>query len=309
MRALQVHWISLPKGRPEDKPVETIVSDIQRMMLANRNDLDVQTTQRRISALGDIFLQEVCDTTLKGVAKLRTAKGREGIMVETRCLLCCRPTKSSGERSPCIMYSQHQHPASHMAVVSQSDTPGEQVVGAALIISDGGAPPLLDMLFVAPPGSVRVWRRHWLQQHSTPSIAQAQRHCKAAICSAMRKARPGTKRVFAAVEDLAEVESIGDLTLKGLRNPALAFNVCADSTAVSADPKAQRRPMAVQETSSISCPLHTAHGKGRTLTHKRNRTLWLAAPWFFHTSVEKWGRISVRTEILHQWCLDPSRLI
>jgi class 3 adenylate cyclase len=34
-----------------------------------------------------------------------------------------------------------------------------------------------------------------------------------------------SQRVFAAVEDLAEVESIGDLTLKGLRNPVLAFNV------------------------------------------------------------------------------------
>jgi hypothetical protein len=41
------------------------------------------------------------------------------------------------------------HPASHVAVVSQSDTPGEQIVGAALIIGDGGEPPLLDMLFVA----------------------------------------------------------------------------------------------------------------------------------------------------------------
>ena len=34
-----------------------------------------------------------------------------------------------------------------------------------------------------------------------------------------------SQRVFAAVEELVEAESLGDLALKGLRNPALAFNV------------------------------------------------------------------------------------
>jgi GNAT superfamily N-acetyltransferase len=49
------------------------------------------------------------------------------------------------------------HPASHVAVVSQSDTPGEQIAGAALIIGDDSEPPLLDMLFVAP-----AWQRQGL---------------------------------------------------------------------------------------------------------------------------------------------------
>jgi GNAT superfamily N-acetyltransferase len=49
------------------------------------------------------------------------------------------------------------HPASHVAVASQSDTPGEQIVGAALIIDNDGKPPLLDMLFVAP-----AWQRQGL---------------------------------------------------------------------------------------------------------------------------------------------------
>jgi class 3 adenylate cyclase len=34
-----------------------------------------------------------------------------------------------------------------------------------------------------------------------------------------------SQRVLAAVEELVEVESLGGLVLKGLRNPVLAFNV------------------------------------------------------------------------------------
>jgi transposase len=48
MRPLQLHWITLPKGSPDDNPVETIFSDIQLMVLDNSNDPDMQTTQRRI---------------------------------------------------------------------------------------------------------------------------------------------------------------------------------------------------------------------------------------------------------------------
>lgn len=48
MRALKLHWISLPKGSPDDNPVETLFSDIQLMILNNSNDPDAQTTQKRI---------------------------------------------------------------------------------------------------------------------------------------------------------------------------------------------------------------------------------------------------------------------
>jgi transposase len=50
MRALKLHWMSLPKGSPDDNPVETLFSDIQLMILDNSNDPDARTTQRRISA-------------------------------------------------------------------------------------------------------------------------------------------------------------------------------------------------------------------------------------------------------------------
>jgi len=49
MRRLQLHWVTLPQGSPDDNPVETIFSDIQLMVLDNSNDPDVKTTQRRIS--------------------------------------------------------------------------------------------------------------------------------------------------------------------------------------------------------------------------------------------------------------------
>jgi transposase len=50
MRALGLHWISLPKGSPDDNPVEILFSDVQLMILDNSNDPDADTTQRRISA-------------------------------------------------------------------------------------------------------------------------------------------------------------------------------------------------------------------------------------------------------------------
>lgn len=50
MRALRLHWISLPKASPDDNPVETINSDIQAMILDNSNDPDPRATRRRISA-------------------------------------------------------------------------------------------------------------------------------------------------------------------------------------------------------------------------------------------------------------------
>jgi transposase len=50
MRALKLHWISLPKASPDDNPVETIFSDVQLMVLDNSNDADIKATQRRISA-------------------------------------------------------------------------------------------------------------------------------------------------------------------------------------------------------------------------------------------------------------------
>lgn len=49
MRQLRLRWISLPKGSPDDNPVETIFSDIQTMILDTSNDPDVQMTKRRIS--------------------------------------------------------------------------------------------------------------------------------------------------------------------------------------------------------------------------------------------------------------------
>jgi hypothetical protein len=50
MRELRLHWISLPKGSPDDNPVETINSDIQLMILDNSDDPDPQATRHRISA-------------------------------------------------------------------------------------------------------------------------------------------------------------------------------------------------------------------------------------------------------------------
>jgi hypothetical protein len=50
MRALGLHWISLPKASPDDNPAEAVFSDVQLMVLDHSNDPDAPTTQRRISA-------------------------------------------------------------------------------------------------------------------------------------------------------------------------------------------------------------------------------------------------------------------
>ena len=50
MRELKMHWISLPKGSPDDNPVETLFSEIQTSILESSNDPDAKTTQRRIGA-------------------------------------------------------------------------------------------------------------------------------------------------------------------------------------------------------------------------------------------------------------------
>lgn len=50
MREEHLHWISMPKGSPDDNPVETLFSDVQLMVLDNSSDPDAHTTQRRISA-------------------------------------------------------------------------------------------------------------------------------------------------------------------------------------------------------------------------------------------------------------------
>lgn len=50
MRQRKLRWISLPKGSPDDHPVETLFSDMQLMILDHSNDPDEQTTKRRISA-------------------------------------------------------------------------------------------------------------------------------------------------------------------------------------------------------------------------------------------------------------------
>jgi len=50
MRDLELHWINLPKGSPDDSPVEIIFSDIQLMILDNNNNLNAKVTQHRMSA-------------------------------------------------------------------------------------------------------------------------------------------------------------------------------------------------------------------------------------------------------------------
>ena len=48
MRALGLHWISLPKTSPDDNPLETVFSGVQLKILDASNDPDEQATQRRI---------------------------------------------------------------------------------------------------------------------------------------------------------------------------------------------------------------------------------------------------------------------
>ena len=49
MREMKLHWVSLPKGSPDDNPVETLFSDVQRMILDNSNDAHASATKRRVS--------------------------------------------------------------------------------------------------------------------------------------------------------------------------------------------------------------------------------------------------------------------
>ncbi len=49
MRELRLHWISLPKGSPDDNPCETLFSVIQLLILDNSNGADERTLRRRIS--------------------------------------------------------------------------------------------------------------------------------------------------------------------------------------------------------------------------------------------------------------------
>jgi len=50
MRQLHLHHISLPKGCPDDNPVETLFSPVQTMILDSSNDPDAKATRQRISA-------------------------------------------------------------------------------------------------------------------------------------------------------------------------------------------------------------------------------------------------------------------
>ena len=50
MRQLGLLWTSLPKGSPDDNPVETLFSDIQQAVLDNSNDADAAAMQQRIRA-------------------------------------------------------------------------------------------------------------------------------------------------------------------------------------------------------------------------------------------------------------------
>ena len=49
VRQLGLHWRTLPKGSPDDNPVETIFSGIQKQILWLSDDPDAGTTERRIS--------------------------------------------------------------------------------------------------------------------------------------------------------------------------------------------------------------------------------------------------------------------
>lgn len=51
MRTLDLHWVSLPKGCPDDNPVEAIFSGLHGRVLESSHDLDVATTRRRLSAV------------------------------------------------------------------------------------------------------------------------------------------------------------------------------------------------------------------------------------------------------------------
>lgn len=49
MRRLKMHWLSLPKGNPDDNPTETVFSVLQREGIAGSNAPNTVEQQRRIS--------------------------------------------------------------------------------------------------------------------------------------------------------------------------------------------------------------------------------------------------------------------
>jgi len=49
MRQLKTHWMSLPTGSPDDNPVETVFSLLQRDTLLGSDAPDVRELKRRIS--------------------------------------------------------------------------------------------------------------------------------------------------------------------------------------------------------------------------------------------------------------------
>ncbi len=49
MRRLQIHWLSLPKGNPDDNPTETVFSVLQREVIAGSNAPDTGEQKRCIS--------------------------------------------------------------------------------------------------------------------------------------------------------------------------------------------------------------------------------------------------------------------
>jgi len=48
LRALGIRWTSLPKGNPDDNPVETIFSDVQQRVLDTSSATEPAVTRRRI---------------------------------------------------------------------------------------------------------------------------------------------------------------------------------------------------------------------------------------------------------------------
>ena len=49
MRRLKIHWLSLPKASPDDNPVETVFSLLQRAILLGSDAPDVRELKRRVS--------------------------------------------------------------------------------------------------------------------------------------------------------------------------------------------------------------------------------------------------------------------
>jgi transposase len=49
MRRLKIHWLSLPKGSPDDNPLETVFSLLKRDVLAGSNAADGRELKRRLS--------------------------------------------------------------------------------------------------------------------------------------------------------------------------------------------------------------------------------------------------------------------